>query len=80
MQASENCSPVRDNLRASAEPGSVGRADRVGVEAGAVGQTSAARAAVAKMHGGAVVGMADDGEERAADDAAAVSNLDEAAD
>jgi hypothetical protein len=52
----------------------------VGVEARAAGQASSAGPSVAKMHGGAVVGVADDGEERATNDAAAVSNLDQAAD
>ena len=47
-----------------AEPQRVGRAERVGVEPGAVADASGARAAVAEVHGDAVVGMADDEEQR----------------
>ena len=80
MQASENVSPVPRDLDARAERQRVGRADRVRVEAGAGGDVAAARAAVAEMHRHAVVGMADDGEQRAADRAAAELQLDDVGD
>jgi hypothetical protein len=68
VQASENVSPVRAISTPAPNEKRVGRADGVGVEAGAGGDPAAARSAVAEMHRDAVVGMADDGEERAADE------------
>ena len=53
---------------------------RVGVEAGAGADAAAARAAVAEMHGDAVVGMAGDREQRAAHRAAAELQLDDVGD
>ena len=75
MQASECSSPVVDDLDAAADPQRIGRADRVGIEAGTGADAARARAAVAQMDGDAVVRMARDREQRAAHRAAAEPQL-----
>jgi hypothetical protein len=68
------------DLDARPERQRVGRADGVGVEPGAAGDAPAARAPVAEVHGDAVVRMADDLEQRAADRAAVMLQLDDVGD
>jgi hypothetical protein len=70
----------RNDFCANAECEGVRRPDRVGVEAGARADVAGARAAVAEVHGRAVVRMTDDGEERAAHGPSAVLQLDDLAD
>src|SRR5262249_42869880 len=69
-----------DDLEPFAELGRIGGPDRVRIEAGADRELAAARTAVAEMHRGAAVRMTGDLEQRPADRAAAVSELDDVGD
>ena len=80
MQASENWSPVSTSSTPLPNHGASAVRIACALKPGAVGEASAARAAVAEMHRDALVRMPDDREHRAADDAAAVPELDDVAD
>ena len=79
VQASGNESPVCATSAPAPEPQRVGRAERVGVEAGAGADVAGARAAVPEVHGDAVVGMSGHREDRRPDRAALVLELDDVA-